>query len=356
MSENTTNQPQNPGEIFSSNEEQSIRKHLRHIHNRHRVCLLAFARLRGVSLSEEAIEFLLETLQTTRESLWRHRVVAARTLSQTPLTPKQQETLLTTLYDFLSYPEYPLKLYQASRPILKITFIATVGLTALVTYLSWISKVKEDGIVEIFIFLFLTLTVFVFPFLFPVFMLLRSNRDTEERIASLATLERLPDPRSASVLTTWACHASSEIRGAAERALLTVLPTLTTTHYGQLAAHVVPDLCRILNGDRRSYPVASEALILATLDALEKIGDGRALSPVQRIAVANFPSCQRKAQSILPILQERQERERHSGMLLRAASAPETTPEELLRPATEATATASEQLLRPSFSDNLETQ
>jgi HEAT repeat protein len=190
-----------------------------------------------------------------------------------------------------------------------------------------------------------------FPVLFPAFAILRSNRDTEVRLAFLEALERLREPHSVGALATAACHNYSQVSHAAERALLAVLPTLTDAHYGQLEADTIPNLCRILDGKRPCYPVSPEALTLAILNAFEKIGDGRAIPSVRHIASASYPACQEAAERLLPILIERQERDKNSGVLLRASEAPVSAPEELLRPAAATTTSAPEQLLRPSASD-----
>jgi hypothetical protein len=235
---------------------------------------------------------LLATLYDS-DSFWRYRVVAAWALTHSPLTANQRSSLGSFLCDSLG-----------QRSLLS------------------------------------------FHPLIQLIMLVSVERDLQIRLAFLHALQHLRVPTSVETLADIACHTHSELRCAAEHALLAALPTLTTDHYGQFSLETVPNLCRILTGERPAFPVASEALLLATLNALEKIGDGRAVSAVRHTAVASYVSCVEEAQRILPVLLERQERERHRGMLLRASSAPETNTDQLLRPAGDTT-TAPEQLLRP---------
>ena len=118
---------------------------------------------------------------------------------------------------------------------------------------------------------------------------------------------------------------------------------LTDEHYGRLNQAAVPNLCRLLDSRDR-------VLVLALLGALRKVGDGRALKPVSRLAAfASDTQVQAAAAELAPLLQLRFERETDSQKLLRAAHSPDTT-EALLRPAADDRATPAEQLLRPESS------
>lgn len=129
---------------------------------------------------------------------------------------------------------------------------------------------------------------------------------------------------------------------AVARALPPILAALTPVHYGHLPDAIVPHLCKMLS-------LPDDALVMRVLEALEKMGDGRAVSAVAPIVTQGRTAAIRTAvQRILPILQERQQRENEQSMLLRASSAPAVSPEELLRPATHSPETKPETLLRAS--------
>src|SRR5262249_8359417 len=123
-----------------------------------------------------------------------------------------------------------------------------------------------------------------------------------------------------------------------------LLPLLTSGHYGQLGPQTVPDLCRSLE-----YYANSAPFCLAILDALIKVGDGRAIKTVQKIADETpFSTVRAAAQNLLPILYERQRQEAEPQMLLRATQAPQTPSEQLLRPSQEKQEADAEVLLRAS--------
>src|SRR5262249_32296509 len=128
-------------------------------------------------------------------------------------------------------------------------------------------------------------------------------------------------------------------RTAALPALRSALSTVTPEHYGRLGSACVPNLCRALE-------YADQSLHVEILEALEKIGDGRAVPTVRRLAQKGSPTAAR----ILPALLARQLQENESKMLLRSASLSSATPKELLRPASETSTTEPQQLLRANIS------
>ena len=91
---------------------------------------------------------------------------------------------------------------------------------------------------------------------------------------------------------------------------------------------------------------------MGALEALGKIGDGRAVYTVERLAARGKSSAIRQAAAqILPILQERQRAENAPGVLLRAANRPGSDVNNLLRPAEEAAPTDPQQLLRANITE-----
>src|SRR5579863_2980538 len=95
-------------------------------------------------------------------------------------------------------------------------------------------------------------------------------------------LGRLRAPQGIGALAA-ACRDRAEpVREAAVEALPSVLPTLTPAHYGTLDGQAVPNLCKLL------YPFEAK-WTRQILEALGKVGDGRAVEPVQRL-IAERPN------------------------------------------------------------------
>jgi hypothetical protein len=77
-----------------------------------------------------------------------------------------------------------------------------------------------------------------------------------------------------------------------------------------------------------------EALLLVVLEALGRVGDGRAVLPVERLEKkGRTAQIRRAAAAILPILRDRQDKENAHATLLRASTTPNDAPNVLLRPA-----------------------
>lgn len=140
--------------------------------------------------------------------------------------------------------------------------------------------------------------------------------------------------------------ASSQ--SAASSALIRLLPRLRASDSHLLNPKQRMCLYRRLSlgNARKDYD-----LILATLKALEQVGDMSALGYVQKLAQAQpLTAAQRRvvqaAQDCLPYLLKRAEANEGSQYLLRAAHAIDASPETLLRPASEQNV-PQDDLLRP---------
>jgi hypothetical protein len=127
------------------------------------------------------------------------------------------------------------------------------------------------------------------------------------------------------------CDANADIAGTVQTeaagALLRLLPTLTPDDYGRLPAATTPALCRRLND-------ADHVLVLLTVEALGKVGDGRAVRSLDRLT--RYPpseTIRQAAQKALPIVLERQRREVAPAVLVRPAEDPSAHDDGLLRPA-----------------------
>lgn len=139
-----------------------------------------------------------------------------------------------------------------------------------------------------------------------------------------------------------------QVRRAAAEALPTLLASLTTEHYSRVHPSTVPNLCRAL-----SHP--DDTLVMRILEALEQLGDERAVPYVQDIVeMGRTPEMQFAARRILPILQERKRQDNAPHLLLRSSMAPSESPEILLRAAAYGVVeTEPNTLLRASSESNL---
>lgn len=191
----------------------------------------------------------------------------------------------------------------------------------------------------------------------------QSNRHLKRLCAGAATaLGRLKDRLGLDGLAQAAVDPSESVSHAAVAAIGNVLPLLTPEDYGRLRPETVPNLCQILSGYRLTE-IRGEAGMILLLEALEKVGDGRAVEAVEALAAPtrfdtvrlqwsgpwNRPNdrVRSTALRVLPILKERRRQEQDRSMLLRSSQTA-LVPEALLRPADDVSNPPSEQLLRPN--------
>jgi hypothetical protein len=155
---------------------------------------------------------------------------------------------------------------------------------------------------------------------------LEDRRILEIRIAAVEALGHLQHPGAVDALAGVLHVFSPRLRWAAKTALVVkALPALTSEHYGTLKPQTILNLCHALD-----YPDETFALLL--LEALGKVGTGRALPFVARIAAhGNTPRLREQAAQVVPILQERQQQETDRRVLLRGSAAPEIDAAYLLR-------------------------
>jgi hypothetical protein len=328
--------------------------------------------LRWSPLSPETIQYLLEILLRpsikplwTRETLaWirdrrrahpehAEREIAAFLLGRAPLDAAEKaaagEALAKTL-DNNRAIDKRIALANVWRGFVSGTrFLAPVS-AVLALVLSACNAMFYPGF-EIVQFLFWTAIILVVlemllsPFFVSTLMEQNGLHLSRMRAAAAAALGRLGLPESVDSLARAANGDSPEVRDAAMRALEAVLPTLTPDHYGRLGAQTVPNLGRVLMD-------GLEPFRLRVLEALEKVGDGRAIAPVKRIATyplaGDSERLQAEAARILAVLEARQRQETERGTLLRGShAAPAAAPDMLLRPAAEPSETPPEELLRP---------
>ena len=183
-----------------------------------------------------------------------------------------------------------------------------------------------------------------FALIAGVFSAFSARRRNRVRAEAMMTLGRLGDPGCLGIVTSLLQETvnsgESDLRSSVRQAFPKIAAELTTDYYGWLPMQTVPNLCKSLNDPARH--IAHSALA-----ALEKIGDGRALEPVRRLAQTEGHHLQEMAVKVLPIIAERKSRETDKQTLLRAHEAPMDGSYVLLRPAGAGEGEHVEVLLRP---------
>jgi len=129
------------------------------------------------------------------------------------------------------------------------------------------------------------------------------------------------------------------VAAAAATALLRILPVLTEENCADIHTGLTLRLCRLLKH-------RDAGLILETIEALRRVGNGGAVEPVEQLHDRTRNEVVReKAFLVLPILRERRRVEALHGTLLRASELP-TSEHALLRPAAYAGNDNAKELLR----------
>ncbi|HLK58533.1 MAG TPA: hypothetical protein VKU00_18330 [Chthonomonadaceae bacterium] len=176
---------------------------------------------------------------------------------------------------------------------------------------------------------------------FPLSGLMAADRLAYKRRDAARKLWEASDPRAVGVLAVTLRDHDPAVREVAEKALLKLLPRVLASHASSINADQMNALLSIAYRE-------DEDLKLALLQALEQIGDVRAIPAVREMQLYGSFQVREQAARCMPFLEERVRRSRESVTLLRAADINATAPEELLRPATDQVDTPPEQLLRPT--------
>lgn len=160
---------------------------------------------------------------------------------------------------------------------------------------------------------------------------------------SVSELRQAGDPRAVGVLAIAARDTEASVREPAQQALRELLPRVRADHAADITAVQMNALLELAF---RSEP----AMQIAVLQALEQIGDGRAVPVVQNLSLSPHPHVREQAKHCLPYLTERVRRAEQSATLLRGTASPTQTaaPHELLRSVSHsADNTPANELLRP---------
>ncbi|MCS6775213.1 MAG: hypothetical protein RMJ43_07950 [Chloroherpetonaceae bacterium] len=303
------------------------------------------------------------------ETRWRERAFAAWTLGQMDLAPSERSTAANALAHLITNRMRTSGTSlgsRALRALQRTAMLTTAGFTAvllLFLFGCFVTSPLIDAEQLFWMFLSVPLailgglacSVYVLPVVLPLSLALDAARNNFVRATAVTALGRLRVPERVGVLAHALADGNGRVRDAAEAALYAVLPLLTTEHYGRLPADTVPGLCKALGHLYHITPFAGsvegtrrEQLLVLLIEALGKVGDGRAAPLMEWLAGESMlPRVQSAAVAVLPVLRERQRQESDRDALLRAVSAPVATSQELLRPVTGCTGGDPQQLLRP---------
>lgn len=188
-------------------------------------------------------------------------------------------------------------------------------------------------------------------------ILIRKGKSVEANKVNAAAANALiciKDPRSVPSLVEVATEKYSQsARAGAMHALRETLPSLNERDYGLLTGAVE----RRLTG---MFAMHNPPLILASVRALEFVGTGQSVGPVERLArrktassAAVYSDIRTEAERVLPVLLERKRLEEASSVLLRPSQVAPDSSGVLLRPVSSLSAYEEpvEQLLRPGQPD-----
>ncbi|HLK55696.1 MAG TPA: hypothetical protein VKU00_03990 [Chthonomonadaceae bacterium] len=312
-------------------------------------------------METQAFDALLKTLKRPAEVQWRKISQAAETLGQAQLSEQQAHIAANSLCMVLANQQtkpWQRLLLHALRMGMRVALplcLAGIALAIWHYYGNLDCKLDSDCegpywgmeiLTGLGFYGFCILSLWVALLSVPIDL----NYGNRTRAAAARALGRLRISESAGPLAK-AVLWRRWIRATAVQALNSILPTLTAEHYGQCEAELVPNLCRILNRQQWLGFMDVDELEMesAILKALEKVGDARAITTIQRLAKnGRSPYSREAAQRLLPILLERQNQEIAPQMLLRGSHISSASPEQLLRPASNTVSEPPEVLLRPA--------
>jgi len=191
---------------------------------------------------------------------------------------------------------------------------------------------KSDFLVQMFIQMSIQASVGLIAF----------DATVSVRKNAVTALGKTASPRMAGAFAICLRDRNDDIRKAAARVLKELLPKVQASDRQYFAPAEMDALLR-------AFGRKDEALDLAILQALQQIGDDRAVSKVEELCQKGGSAAVRRAATdCLPFLQARAEETRQARTLLRASHAEAAVATDmLLRPLMAQTETPAEELLRP---------
>lgn len=297
----------------------------------------------GLIRAPELADVLAAAFSARSSMRWRSIEAAARCLGLLALDPESAERADQALSGLALTCEWT---HHGGQHLLTTGQMA--GVIALVSYLH--SHGDGWGALGIGAAAF----AFLFILLLPVSMALDDYRLQRVRCACVEAvaiqggLSALSTVASVIRGTIGARRAvnSALLRGKCLRALHGLLRRARDDEWALVAVNVSSALCPVLD-------FADTPLAVDILHVLRITGDGAALPAVERLARRHHDRAVRaEAAGLLPLLQERRQRELASGLLLRASEAPSAAPAELLRAPTHTAAEEQRLLLRGVTGDD----
>lgn len=321
-------------------------------------------------LNRESFAHLINLLRKPDDNRWRERAVACWAFSLANIEADEDKaTVASTLCAIIDRSAAQRirgseggargNFWTRAKNAILRTAAVGFGMSTMVAaaVLAW--RFAEDGAFPLWLttFWFGLGVFFSFMLAMPVMPIsvgIDIARTNRARTAAAWALGRVPRFDSAGSLAAASVDSTNaRLRTASTASLRLVLPLLTYEHYGRLAPEAVPNLCRALHFDGGNFFNQSPetvALGMQLLEALEKVGDGRAVWYVEMVSKrSRNPYIADTARRLLPLLEERRRREQNAGMLLRGSSRPGAGADQLLRAAVGVDSNIPpDQLLRPT--------
>ncbi len=348
------------GKMEPQHQQNTIQRLIKRLRRNNPVRRIAERLLRGdwqVGFPDQSFQTLLNSLTNQKDYLWKERAVAAWALRQAALDPQQKQVAANVLHKIVMTVRESEDSGRFKRTYLPRALLFTALLTPPLIVPMFLQSRNPPVYSDLDIFALIVCIPLSICFAFlpallmatPMALLSVDSGYNRVRAEAVRTLSALGLAQSAASLSVAACvpytAGARQVRQAAKTALPAVLSQLTPEDFGQQDSEMIPYLCHLLSR-------SEEPLVLAILEALGKVGDGRAVLPVQRLAVkGRTERIRAAAASILPVLEQRQKQENDPQVLLRAASQDAAASNVLLRPASSTPATEPQQLLRASYAE-----
>ena len=317
-------------------ERRIMQARIRRLRRRSLLTPRSLEQLGEARLPTESLHALLTMLEGPFEERWEERAAAAWALGLAYLTPRQAETVSHTLRALLR--RKPIvgrgRADQTADPTL--TWLSSYGALLLLLYVALLKTHPALsagwGGIAIYAFAGVTIGARLWS---RALKMAGLRRESRLRSTAATALGRIGCVSSVPLLSRAALDANGDVRRSAEDALLACLDHAAPDHAAQMEADVVPNLCRLLDRARQQLShdsVKAEALALAVLKALERLGDGRAAPAVRNMINTGWTApVNHAARHLLPLLLERQQQETNQRVLLRGAAMPLEPPNVLLR-------------------------
>lgn len=176
------------------------------------------------------------------------------------------------------------------------------------------------------------------------FIIIGGMAATVAQKQSALALAQIEDKQAVPYLLEALSYGDKEVLAAAQTSLTKLLPQLVFEDTYDL--HLRDEHRKALHSTLRDKNIP---LALASLKALEQVGDETAIAPVNAyLNKTKSPLVKERCRECLAYLEQNVERHRNAQTLLRASSANSVGEEELLRPSYGGNTAPPEELLRPT--------